>query len=138
MSNLGQNTRNPSQPSYRHKNVTIRMKQFEYVCASSYAKFLPIPSNIIIKRQYKRRIYMCRRQEEERKSITIGNGLKGAKAEEKEKKSHTCTFWHLVLTRLITLQTKKKGVVRNFNDSIIPYYAYMGSSLAYINATEQQ
>jgi hypothetical protein len=35
----------------------------------------------------------------------------------------------------------KKGVfssLRNFNDSIIPYYAYMGSSFAYINATEQQ
>lgn len=60
--------------------------------------------------------------------MTIGNGLKVAV-------SHI----YLLAISFLRIEESRKEFftfLSQFNDSIIPYYAYTGSSFAYINATE--
>lgn len=65
----------------------FQIEQFEYVCAS-YAKFLPIPLNIIIKQQDNESLCIDsdgKQEEEEVKSLTKKkNGLKEKKEKGKE------------------------------------------------------
>lgn len=83
------------------------------------------------------RVYGIEGKKKKGNPLLVGNGLKVAKG--KGKKSRTHTFWQFGAYASYNIHNEQ-GVFspRNFNDSIIPYYAYMGSSFAYINATEQQ
>lgn len=117
------------------------MKQFEYVCAYLSLSLSPrmqkfsYPSLWILSSSS--RIMRAVKVSRGREIFATMRKWKELKTKEEERERIT----HIYLSAIYASQSiegKGKEFFSSINDSIIPYYAYMGSSSAYINAIEQQ